>query len=113
MRTNKRIKKHKSKAIWPLIYTMLLGLMLVFNWCLPSYAQTSGGYHDIADNGRPRAAFSSCCCKKGNEINDQVFYSCNYVEANICPEDSKQYKVSLTECPGSLILTKYVPQIQQ
>lgn len=88
-----------------------IGLAMIFAIGLipPSFAQASG-YYETPDVGRPRAAYSICCCKKLNEDNSQAFYSCNFVESDTCPQDTKQYKVNNYECPSNLIFTKYSQQ---
>ena len=81
-------------------------LFLSFILTLNCLAQVSG-YYEIPDSGRPRSAFSLCCCKTESETNEQAFYSCQYLNEPGCPENTKQYKVSITECPSNLMFTKY------
>lgn len=75
--------------------------------CLPSYAESSG-YYGLRDDGRPPSVFSLCCCKKLHQDSQQALYKCNYVEAEDCPEETKQYQTTGLDCPSNLMFTKYV-----
>ncbi len=76
--------------------------LLNFN---PSYAQGSG-YYEVLEPGRPPSAFSTCCCSKAQEDENQSSYTCSYYEGSKCPDDTKQYKLSNYDCPNSLQITK-------
>lgn len=85
---------------------MYIAWAMILSFSLPCYAQGSG-YYEIPESGRPRSVFSICCCEKENETENQVLYSCNYVESEVCPFDTQQYKVAVNDCPDSLMYTKY------
>lgn len=84
-----------------LIFTISL---LILNQTLPSYGQGSG-YYDMGLS-RPPSAFSICCCRKEGQNEKQVFYSCEKIESDGCPENTKKYNVSPTQCPATIMFTK-------
>ncbi len=83
--------------------SMLMALLI--NLISPVFAQSSG-YYEIREYGRPPSAFSLCCCSKQKEDEYQSIYSCSYREEDKCPENTKQYKLSIYDCPSNVIITK-------
>ena len=81
----------------------ILAITIFLNPILASFAQGSS-YYEVPETGRPPNAFSLCCCSKEGEDIKQAIYSCRYFEVENCPAETKQYKVSKFECPGSLIV---------
>ena len=84
---------------------IVIALILALNPFSTSYARGSG-YYEIPLAGRPRDAFSLCCCKKESENTQEVYYSCNYSEERECPNNTKKYE-TLNDCPNGLMYTKY------
>ena len=102
---SKKIKTEKS-VVGPINCSILFVFIFIINFALPSLAENSG-YYDISDSSRPPSAFSICCCNKENDDGLQVVYSCKYIEAEKCPENSRQYKTVIGDCPSNLMFTKY------
>ncbi len=93
------------KRYWLLVsfFSLLLTASTFSNKCLAG----GSGYYEVPDSGRPISAFSLCCCKKEDENEQQTFYNCKHVDERECPEGTKQYNASLSQCPSSLMFTKY------
>lgn len=81
-------------------------IVLVICLISSSYSQ-SYSYYEIPEEGRPASAFSLCCCKEENKDNEHVLYSCKFVDGEACPGDTEQYNVAISQCPSSLMFTKY------
>lgn len=96
------VKANKIELFRPTI-ALIFGVLLSVIGYTEAFASN---YYDIPDAGRPRAAFSLCCCKKEIENNQNVFYSCKYVEEYNCPENTKPYTVSFGNCPSNLMFSK-------
>jgi hypothetical protein len=94
-------KASKIKLFRPVI-VLIFGIILSVVGCNETFASD---YYDIPD-GRPRSAFSLCCCKKEIENSQNVFYSCKYVEEYNCPNDTKSYNVAFGNCPSNLMFSK-------
>lgn len=92
-----------KQKYWPVI--ILFFLSYLFS---SSNTGLCNGYYEVQESGRPRSAFSICCCKKEAENNTQKLYICHYseLEDHKCPEDSEQYNVPALGCPSELIFTK-------
>lgn len=92
------------------LFIALLIMICLISICvkMPCFAQTSG-YHEAPGEGRPPSVFSLCCCTKEEQTANQVFYSCEYIEEESCPENTKNYNVSGFECPSKLMFMKYAP----
>ncbi len=105
---NKKVKAEKSVS-GPIDCLILFVFVFIVSFSLPSLARDSG-YYDISDSNRPPSVFSICCCNKENDDGAQVIYSCNYIEGEKCPENSKQYKTTIGDCPSNLMFTKYKPE---
>ena len=103
-------KKLKNQICRPTLFLILFAF--IFNSTLYSYAEDSN-YYDVSDTIRPPSVFSICCCSKENSNGSQVIYSCKYIEDEKCPENSKQYKTVIGDCPSNLIFTKYTPEQNQ
>lgn len=102
---------NKEKVfIGPVKYLVLFVFM--FGFICPSYAQDSDNYND-SDSIRPPSAFSICCCEKENDDGSQTVYSCKHVEDEKCPDNTRQYKNFLGDCPSNLMVTKYRPEQNQ
>ncbi|OGI20374.1 MAG: hypothetical protein A3B68_02490 [Candidatus Melainabacteria bacterium RIFCSPHIGHO2_02_FULL_34_12] len=82
---------------------------MLFGLTQPSFAESSGYYE--ASDGRPRAAFSKCCCSEDSKDDKQVTYFCEFHEGEICPFNTKPYKTSAFDCPSSLSVSRYLPGI--
>ncbi len=95
---------HKRTWLFGSICFSLLATSTFSNKCLAG----GSGYYEVPE-GRPISAFSLCCCKKENENGNeqQTFYSCKPIDERECPENTKQYNVSISQCPSSLMFTKY------
>ena len=96
-------EKIRNLFLWPKTVALLI---FIFNLSLASYAASSN-YYDVSNSNRPPSVFSICCCSKENDEGSQVIYSCKYIEDIKCPENSKQYKTSIGDCPSNLMFTKY------
>ncbi len=84
---------------------LMLFIAIVMSLPCPSYASGSG-YYEIPE-GRPPAAFDTiCCCRKESDTEEQELYGCHHVEGESCPEGERHYKVSVTNCPSSLLVKK-------
>ena len=92
-----------------LLFKFGLAMILAFSLISPSFAQASG-YYETPESGRPRGAFSICCCKKINGDNSQASYTCSFVDTDACPADTKPYKANNLDCPRNLIFTRYAQQ---
>lgn len=99
-------KKEKIKKLlsWPVLF--IVSFMVISNLSLCSYARDSN-YYDVPD--RPPSVFSICCCSKETDDGIQVIYNCKYIEDVTCPENLKQYKNAVHDCPSNLMFTKYTP----
>ena len=93
----------KKQGRISICFFLLICLTINFNKSLA----VESGYYEVPESGRPISVFSLCCCKKESEDNQQMFYSCKYIDDTKCPEDTKQYNVTFTQCPSSLMYTKY------
>ena len=87
-----------------MLFVGLVAILLLVG--LKAFAQGSG-YYGLEDNGRPPSAFSLCCCKKIHQDSQQALYTCNYVDFESCPDETKQYQVATFGCPSNLMFTKY------
>lgn len=90
----------REKTLLNMIWVILLSTLLNI---LPSCA-----YYEVPQTGRPRSAFSTCCCKKVAEDSQEKLYNCQYIETDTrtCPGDSRQYDVPAFGCPSELIFTR-------
>ena len=72
-----------------------------------SFMPACFGQENSYNTGRPPSAFSSCCCKRDGQRQEEIFYSCTLVEEETCPEETKKYPQEAVNCPSSLIVKKY------
>ena len=72
---------------------------------MASFGQESSYYS--TNNGRPPSVYSLCCCKKEGQVQEEIFYSCELLETETCPDDTKKYPADAINCPSSLIIKKY------
>ena len=84
----------------PLIASILFWFLLQHT--MPVYSAASG-YYEIP--GRPRDAFSKCCCEKDpSSTSTKFIFNCKF--DGTCSENAKAYNSVAGDCPGVLMYTK-------
>ena len=91
-----------SKILGFKVYIIPLALLLI-DWNF----SCAYSFYEVDDYGRPSSAFGKCCCTKQSSDDFKIVFTCKNIEESVCPQNSKEYRVSGVDCPSNLLLTKY------